>query len=38
MMLAQESAPLIEQGSVQFILFGITLLAIFVVLWFTIAK
>jgi hypothetical protein len=37
-MLAQESAPLIEQGAVQFVLFGITLLVIFIVLWFTIAK
>jgi hypothetical protein len=37
-MLGQESAPLIDQGSVQFILLGITLLIIFIVLWFTIAK
>jgi hypothetical protein len=37
-MLAQESARLIEQGSVQFILFGVMVLVIFIALWFTIAK
>ncbi len=37
-MLGQETAPLIEQGSVQFILFGLTVVIIFVALWFTIAK
>ena len=37
-MLAQEAAPLIEQGSVQFILFGLTVIIIFVALWLTIAK
>jgi hypothetical protein len=37
-MLAQEAAPLIDQGAVQFILFGIMVLVIFVVMWFTIAK
>ena len=37
MMLAQE-APLIDQGAVQFILFGITVIVIFIALWFTIAK
>jgi hypothetical protein len=37
-MLAQEATKLIEQGSVQFILFGVMMLIIFVVLWFTIAK
>lgn len=37
-MLAQEGAPLIDQGSVQFILFGVTVLVTFIVLWFTIAK
>jgi hypothetical protein len=37
-MLAQESAQLIEQGSVQFILFGVMVLVIFIALWFTIAK
>lgn len=38
MMLAQEGAPLLEQGSVQFILFGVMVLVIFVALWFTISK
>jgi hypothetical protein len=38
MMLAQESAPLLEQGSVQFILFGVMVLVIFIALWFTISK
>jgi len=38
MFLAQESAPLLEQGSVQFILFGVMVLVIFVTLWFTISK
>ena len=38
MMLAQEAAPLMEQGSVQFILFGVMVIAIFVALWFTISK
>jgi hypothetical protein len=38
-MLAQEAArPLIEQGAVQFILFGVMVLVIFVVMWITIAK
>jgi hypothetical protein len=37
-MLAQEAAPLIEQGSVQFILFGVIVIVIFIALWFTIAK
>ena len=37
-MLAQESARLIDQGAVQFIVFGIMVLAIFITLWFTIAK
>jgi hypothetical protein len=37
-MLAQEAARLIDQGSVQFILFGIMVLVIFIALWFTIAK
>ena len=35
--LAQE-APLIDQGAVQFILFGITVIIIFIALWITIAK
>jgi hypothetical protein len=37
-MLAQESAELLHQGSVQFILFGVMVLVIFIALWFTIAK
>ncbi len=37
-MLAQETARLIDQGAVQFILFGVMVLVIFVVMWFTIAK
>lgn len=37
-MLAQESARLIDQGSVQFILFGIMVLVVFIALWITIAK
>jgi hypothetical protein len=37
-MLAQEARPLIEQGAVQFILFGVMVLVIFVVMWITIAK
>ena len=36
-MLAQEG-QLIDQGAVQFILFGITVIVIFIALWFTIAK
>jgi hypothetical protein len=36
-MLAAE-ARLIDQGAVQFILFGVMVIAIFVTLWFTIAK
>lgn len=38
MMLAQEAAPLIDQGAVQFVLFGIMVLVIFIALWITIAK
>jgi hypothetical protein len=37
-MLAAESVRLIDQGIVQFILFGIMMIAIFITLWFTIAK
>jgi len=36
-MLAAE-ARLIDQGAVQFILFGVMVIAIFVALWVTIAK
>jgi hypothetical protein len=31
-------ARLIDEGIVQFILFGVMVLAIFITLWFTIAK
>jgi hypothetical protein len=37
-MLAAESARLLDQGVVQFILFGVMVLVIFITLWFTIAK
>jgi hypothetical protein len=37
-MLAAEAAGLIDQGAVQFILFGVMVLAIFITLWITIAK
>jgi hypothetical protein len=37
-MLAQEAARLIDQGSVQFILFGVMVLVVFIALWITIAK
>lgn len=37
-MLAQEAFPLIEQGSIQFILFGTMMILVFIVLWFTISK
>lgn len=37
-MLAQEAVKLIDQGSVQFILFGIMTIVTFVILWITIAK
>jgi hypothetical protein len=33
-----ETVPLLEQGSVQFILLGVMILAVFFVLWITIAK
>ena len=37
-MLAAPVQPLIDQGAVQFILFGVMILAIFITLWITIAK
>jgi hypothetical protein len=37
-MLAQEAVRLLDQGSVQFILFGIMTIVTFVILWITIAK
>jgi hypothetical protein len=36
-MLAQE-ARLLDQGAVQFVIFGIMVVVIFIALWFTIAK
>lgn len=37
-MLATTTAPLIEQGSVQFILFGLMVLVVFITLWITIPR
>lgn len=37
-MLAQEAVKLLDQGSVQFILFGVMTIVTFVILWITIAK
>ena len=37
-MLAQETVKLLDQGSVQFILFGVMTIVTFVILWITIAK
>jgi hypothetical protein len=37
-MLSAESARLLDEGVVQFILFGVMVLVIFITLWFTIAK
>jgi hypothetical protein len=37
-MLAAEAVPLLEQGSVQWILFSVMVLAVFITLWFTIAR
>lgn len=37
-MIGAESVPLLDQGSVQFILMGIMILAIGFVMWITIAK
>jgi hypothetical protein len=33
-----DSIPLLDQGSIQFILLGVMILAVFFVLWITIAK
>lgn len=38
MVIAQESLPLLDQGAIQFILFGVMLLVILFVMWITIAK
>jgi hypothetical protein len=37
-MLGAESVRLLDEGVVQFILFGVMVLVVFIVLWFTIAK
>ncbi len=37
-MIGADTAPLLEQGSVQFILFGVMILAVLALLWITIAK
>ena len=33
-----DQVPLLDQGSIQFILLGVMILVVFVVLWITIAK
>ena len=37
-MIANIEVPLLEQGSVQFILMGIMIIAVFIALWVTISK
>jgi hypothetical protein len=37
-MFSAEAVPLLEQGSVQFILLGVMILAVLALLWITIAK
>ena len=37
-MIAVDTGPLLDQGSIQFILFGVMVLVIFFVMWITIAK
>jgi hypothetical protein len=37
-MFVAETVPLLEQGSVQFIIFGVMILAVLALLWITIAK
>jgi hypothetical protein len=37
-MIGAEAIPLLDQGSIQFILLGVMILAVLVVLWITIAK
>ncbi len=37
-MLAAETTRLLDQGAVAFILFGVMVIAVFITLWFTIAK
>jgi hypothetical protein len=38
MVIAQESVPLLDQGSIQFILLGVMMLVVLFLLWITIAK
>lgn len=38
MVIAQESLPLLDQGSIQFILLGVMILIVLFVMWITIAK
>ena len=37
-MIGAATGPLLDQGSVQFILFGVMIIAICIVMWITIAK
>jgi hypothetical protein len=37
-MIGAETVPLLEQGSVQFILLGVMILAVLFIMWITIAK
>lgn len=37
-MIGAESIPLLDQGSIQFILFGVMVLAVLFLMWVTIAK
>jgi hypothetical protein len=37
-MLGQEAVPLLDQGSIQFILFGLMVLGVLFLMWITIAK
>jgi hypothetical protein len=37
-MIGADSVPLLDQGSIQFILLGVMILAVFALMWITIAK
>ncbi len=37
-MIGAEAIPLLDQGSIQFILFGVMILAVLFLMWVTIAK
>jgi hypothetical protein len=37
-MIGAESVPLLDQGSIQFILLGVMILAVLALMWITIAK